>query len=230
MPAARAAASVHNVRAAARPSRAAARRPQRAAPAGAAGEGRGEDEAAHAAGGGVGGGLSAALESLEAAADAGMLDANAMGELAGIVGAAGDGAVGAAQTNASEAAPRTACQAFHLAIPVHDIEAARAFYGPGGALGLAEGRRSARWQDYDLFGHQLVLHQVDGYEGAAAQSGVDGDPVPVPHFGLALSTGAFHALAARVAASGVTFEVAPHGTGRRARGRPAREQAGGRRC
>ena len=70
----------------------------------------------------------------------------------------------------------------------------------------------ARLQDYNFFGHQLVLHQVDGYEGAASQSGVDGDPVPVPHFGLALTAGAFHALAARVAAAGIAFEVEPHGT------------------
>jgi extradiol dioxygenase family protein len=47
---------------------------------------------------------------------------------------------------------------FHIAVPVHDLEQAKAFYG--GVLGCSEGRSSAQWQDYNLFGHQLVVHQV----------------------------------------------------------------------
>ncbi len=45
---------------------------------------------------------------------------------------------------------------FHLAVPVHDLAAARGFYG--GVLGCAEGRSSERWVDFDFFGHQLVAH------------------------------------------------------------------------
>lgn len=39
---------------------------------------------------------------------------------------------------------------------------------------------------------------------------VDGDPVPVPHYGLALTTEQFHKLAQRVADAGVHFEIEPH--------------------
>jgi len=113
-----------------------------------------------------------------------------------------------AQSSPAEDAAARAAAAFHLALPVHDLEAARAFYG--GALGLQEGRRSARWQDYNLSGHQLVLHVVDGWVAQGGQNCVDGDPVPVPHFGLALTVSAFHALAARLTAAGVPFELAPH--------------------
>lgn len=125
----------------------------------------------------------------------GALDAETGAALADVLGAGvGERAVQAqegAQLGAQGAAQageeaQTRCQSFHLAVPCSDVEEARRFYGPGGALGLAEGRRSARWQDYDLYGHQLVLHQVDGYDARGLQSAVDGDPVPVPHFGCAL--------------------------------------------
>ena len=48
---------------------------------------------------------------------------------------------------------------FHLAIPVHDLKLARYFYGD--LLGLKEGRRDDnKWQDYSLYGHQIVCHYV----------------------------------------------------------------------
>lgn len=135
------------------------------------------------------------LDVLYEAAEMGALDAETGAALADVLGAGvGERAVQAqegAQLGAQGAAQageeaQTRCQSFHLAVPCSDVEEARRFYGPGGALGLAEGRRSARWQDYDLYGHQLVLHQVDGYDARGLQSAVDGDPVPVPHFGCAL--------------------------------------------
>jgi uncharacterized protein len=93
---------------------------------------------------------------------------------------------------------------FHLAIPVNDIASARAFYGD--VLDCREGRSSDQWIDFDLVGHQLVTHLVPGYQGAAAgMNGVDGHDVPVPHFGVVLTLDQFDALAARVAAAGVTF-------------------------
>ncbi len=45
---------------------------------------------------------------------------------------------------------------FHLAFPVHDLAAARAFYGE--LLGCREGRSSDHWIDFDLYGHQIVAH------------------------------------------------------------------------
>ncbi|MBS7456939.1 VOC family protein [Coralloluteibacterium stylophorae] len=98
---------------------------------------------------------------------------------------------------------------FHLAIPVHDIAAARAFYG--GLFGCPEGRSAARWVDFDLFGHQLVCHQVDGMRAAVAgDNPVDGHDVPVPHFGVVLEMADWQALAARLRAAGTRFVIEPH--------------------
>jgi extradiol dioxygenase family protein len=97
---------------------------------------------------------------------------------------------------------------FHLAFPVHSIDAARDFYG--GKLGCPEGRSAKTWVDYSLYGHQIVCHHVQGYEAASSANAVDGDAVPVPHFGLALSVSQFHELARRVQDSGITFIIEPH--------------------
>ncbi|EFJ12474.1 hypothetical protein SELMODRAFT_230578 [Selaginella moellendorffii] len=97
---------------------------------------------------------------------------------------------------------------FHLAIPTHDLTAAREFYG--GILGCPEGRSARTWVDFNLFGHQLVCHFVEGYNAASTANAVDGDPVPVPHFGLALSVPDFLKLAERVTAAGVKFIIEPH--------------------
>jgi len=99
---------------------------------------------------------------------------------------------------------------FHLAIAVHDLAAARAFYG--GMLGCAEGRSAERWIDFDLFGHQLVCHLVDRAQSAPITGGnpVDGHDVPVPHFGVVLELPAWHALADRLRAAGAAFGIEPH--------------------
>ena len=98
---------------------------------------------------------------------------------------------------------------FHLAVPVSDIGMARTFYGE--TLGLACGRSAERWVDWNLDGHQLVTHQVDGYVATAAgTNSVDGKDVPVPHFGVVLSVERFHALAQRLTDAGTDFVIAPH--------------------
>jgi extradiol dioxygenase family protein len=97
---------------------------------------------------------------------------------------------------------------FHLAFPVHELAAARAFYG--GLLGCPEGRSSDAWVDFDLHGHQIVAHLAPEACAAAATRQVDGDAVPVRHFGVVLSMEAWHALAARLRAAGVAFLVEPH--------------------
>lgn len=76
------------------------------------------------------------------------------------VGATTTGAVAIAASTASCAGARagSSMPPFHLAIPVHDLEEAKAFYGE--VLGLSEGRSSSKWQDYSMFGHQLVVHYV----------------------------------------------------------------------
>jgi extradiol dioxygenase family protein len=96
---------------------------------------------------------------------------------------------------------------FHLAFPVHDLAAARAFYG--GLLGCPEGRSSNAWIDFDLYGHQIVTHLAPG-AGDTSSNPVDGHDVPVPHFGVVLTMYQWRALAARLEAAGVEFGIPPH--------------------
>ena len=97
---------------------------------------------------------------------------------------------------------------FHLAFPVHDLASTRAFYG--GLLGCPEGRSSAEWIDYDLFGHQIVAHLAPPKEKGAHHNEVDGHDVPVPHFGVVLGWDQFEAFAAKLRAAGVKFVIEPY--------------------
>lgn len=95
---------------------------------------------------------------------------------------------------------------FHLAFPVHDLAAARRFYG--GVLGCQEGRSSNDWIDFDLYGHQIVAH-LSGETGDRLSNPVDGHDVPVPHFGVVLSMDAWRDLAERLKAAGTDFVMEP---------------------
>lgn len=97
---------------------------------------------------------------------------------------------------------------FHLAIPVDDLAACRSFYGD--LLGLPEGRSDTDWVDFNMFGHQLVIHRVERANAVAGQNPVDGHDVPVPHFGVLLSLEDWAALAERLKAHDVTFIVEPY--------------------
>ena len=99
---------------------------------------------------------------------------------------------------------------FHLAIPVHDLDATRAFYG--GVLGCPEGRSSMRWIDFNLYGHQLVCHLVEGTPAANGSSlnPVEGHQVPVPHFGVVLDLPEWNSLADRLREAGMRFVIEPH--------------------
>lgn len=104
--------------------------------------------------------------------------------------------------------PGMTLRPFHLAFPVHDLAAARAFYG--GTLGCPEGRSSEQWIDFDLFGHQIVAHLDPSAKPVAVENAVDGHHVPVPHFGVVLTMDDWTSLSERVAAAGVSFGIAPH--------------------
>lgn len=96
---------------------------------------------------------------------------------------------------------------FHLAFPVTDIEATRRFYAD--TLGCRVGREAERWIDFDFFGHQISAHLVDRAEEAATNP-VDGDNVPVRHFGAILEWGHWEALAERLRAAQAEFVIEPH--------------------
>ena len=94
---------------------------------------------------------------------------------------------------------------FHLAFPVDDLAAARAFYG--GLLGCPEGRSAHEWVDFNLYGHQIVAHLTPEAAPKRATNPVDGEHVPVPHFGLVLAMEAWKALAERLESGGVDFVI-----------------------
>jgi extradiol dioxygenase family protein len=99
---------------------------------------------------------------------------------------------------------------FHLAVPVDDLAAAKHFYGT--VLGCPEGRSAETWIDFDLFGHQLVVHLKprDGERTADHTNPVDGHDVPVPHFGVVLDMDAWERFAERLTAAGTRFVIEPY--------------------
>jgi extradiol dioxygenase family protein len=98
---------------------------------------------------------------------------------------------------------------FHLAIPVYDLEACRRFYED--VLGLERGRSSDHWTDYNLYGHQLVIHFKERELIASTESNeVDGKAVPVPHFGVVLPMEDWEKLAKKLKDNGVQFVIEPY--------------------
>ncbi|MBO9470593.1 VOC family protein [Endozoicomonas sp. G2_2] len=99
---------------------------------------------------------------------------------------------------------------FHLAIPVHDLPAARRFYGE--TFGLSEGRSAEQWVDFDFYGHQLVIHEhpKTPSQDNAHTNAVDGHDVPVPHFGIVLEWAEWEALAERLRGLDTDFVIEPH--------------------
>ncbi|BBU30071.1 glyoxalase/bleomycin resistance protein/dioxygenase superfamily protein [Burkholderia sp. THE68] len=97
---------------------------------------------------------------------------------------------------------------FHLAFPVHSLAAAREFYGE--LLGCPEGRSSDAWVDFDFYGHQIVAHLAPDEAGHRTTSAVDGDAVPVRHFGVVLSIPQWEELADKLRAAGTRFVIEPH--------------------
>ena len=97
---------------------------------------------------------------------------------------------------------------FHLAFPVTSLAKARSFYGD--LLQCPEGRSSEHWVDFDLYGHQIVAHLATEEAGHRSTSQVDGDAVPVRHFGVVLPMPEWQALAERLRAAGTQFVIEPH--------------------
>ena len=97
---------------------------------------------------------------------------------------------------------------FHLAFPVKDLARARAFYGD--LLGCPEGRSSDEWVDFNFYGHQVVAHLAPEECTQAQKNDVDGDAVPVKHFGAILSMSEWEGLADKLKQAGIKFVIEPH--------------------
>jgi len=98
---------------------------------------------------------------------------------------------------------------FHVAVPVYDLEEARAFYRE--VLGCTEGRTSDIWTDFNLFGHQFVIHLKPKPAGENTHhfNPVDGHDVPVPHYGVVLEWDDWHALEAKLKDKNIKFIIEP---------------------
>ncbi|MEQ8240308.1 MAG: VOC family protein [Cyclobacteriaceae bacterium] len=99
-------------------------------------------------------------------------------------------------------------QPFHLAFPVDNLEAAREFYV--NVIGCKTGRSSDQWIDFDFFGHQVVAHLAPDEVGMASTNKVDGDAVPVKHFGVILEMDQWEALSEKLVKLGIKFIIEPH--------------------
>jgi len=104
----------------------------------------------------------------------------------------------------------SAIRPFHLAIPVQNLELCRSFYRD--ILECPEGRSDTHWVDFNLFGHQLVIHQKEGFipQGKVGSNPVDGHDVPIPHFGVILSMEDWKAFAERLKSKNVQFVIEPY--------------------
>lgn len=97
---------------------------------------------------------------------------------------------------------------FHLAFPVSDLETTREFYC--NVLGCTTGRTSDHWIDFNMYGHQVVAHLKPEETAQASTNQVDGDAVPVRHFGVILEMDEWNDLADRLKKSGIGFIIEPH--------------------
>ncbi|HEY4109349.1 VOC family protein [Puia sp.] len=99
---------------------------------------------------------------------------------------------------------------FHVAVPVYDLKETRAFYRD--VLGCEEGRSSDQWVDFDLFGHQFVIHLKPRPAEADQRhhNPVDGHDVPVPHYGVVLDWEDWHQLERRLRSHNIKFVIEPY--------------------
>jgi len=96
---------------------------------------------------------------------------------------------------------------FHLAIPVNDIASTRKFYN--GILGCSVGRESETWIDFDFFGHQLSAHVKIEELLQTKTNPVNGEDVPIRHFGIVMQWDEWHILSEKLIQTGINFLIKP---------------------
>lgn len=96
---------------------------------------------------------------------------------------------------------------FHLAFPVLNLKKAENWYT--NILGCTVGRKSNQWIDFNLFGHQIVAHLADNINSTKTND-VDGDNIPIRHFGVILSLPKWNELVKRLKNLNVEFLIKPH--------------------
>ena len=64
--------------------------------------------------------------------------------------------------------------------------------------------------DFNLFGHQLVIHYKEKSNEEIHTNPVDGKNVPIPHFGVVLEWDTFHKLSHELTKKGVEFIIEPY--------------------
>lgn len=97
---------------------------------------------------------------------------------------------------------------FHIAIPVHNLKECRTFYRD--VLNCTEGRSSDHWVDFNLFGHQLVIHYKPKSSEDTHTNPVDGKNVPVPHYGVVLPWDDFQLFSKELKTKGINFIIEPY--------------------
>ena len=99
---------------------------------------------------------------------------------------------------------------FHLAIPVNNLAAARTFYRD--IIQCTEGRSDTQWVDFDFYGHQLVIHEIEQSIEPEKENHnpVDGHEVPIPHFGVVLEMALWKELSERLKRHHINFLIEPY--------------------
>lgn len=97
---------------------------------------------------------------------------------------------------------------FHIAIPVHNLEECRTFYSD--VLNCEEGRSSEHWVDFNLFGHQLVIHYKPKSQDLVHINTVDEKSIPVPHYGVVLPWKTFQDFSKSLKDKGISFIIEPY--------------------
>ena len=99
---------------------------------------------------------------------------------------------------------------FHLAIPVKNLETARTFYRD--VIQCTEGRSNTQWVDFNFYGHQLVIHEIEQSTNPEKENNnaVDGHEVPIPHFGIVLEMGLWKELSERLKSHQIDFLIEPY--------------------